>query len=111
MRKLLTVLVVLSAWTAAYPQARDRASPADVGASAKDGDADELRRLKAAVDAGSVDAIALVAALESAGSQTTPFLMTMLNKSAGPVRGAAAAALGRRKADEAKPALLALMKD
>ena len=84
---------------------------ADAAARAKDGDPAALRRLQTAVDAGTVDAIVLVAALESAGSQTTPLLMTMLNKSAGPVRGAAAAALGRRKADEAKPALLALMKD
>jgi HEAT repeat protein len=84
---------------------------ADAAARAKDGDPAALRRLQTAVDAGTVDANVLVAALESAGSQTTPLLMTMLNKSAGPARGAAAAALGRRKADEAKPALLALMKD
>ncbi len=34
MRKLLTVLVVLSAVTAAYAQVRDRATPSDVGSLA-----------------------------------------------------------------------------
>lgn len=80
-------------------------------ARAKDGDAPARKRLEAAVTAGTIDPATLAETLESAGPVGTPMLMTMLTKPAGPSRAAAAAALGRRKAEEAKSALQTLMTD
>lgn len=78
---------------------------------ARDGDPDAIKRLDAAAAAGTVDPGILAEALESAGTTGTPMLMTMLTKSAGPARAAAAAALGRRKAEEARPMLQRLLAD
>ena len=80
-------------------------------ARAKDGDAAALKRLDAAVTAGTGDPAALAGSLESAGPPGTPLLMRMLTAPAGPSRAAAAAALGRRKIEGAKPALEKLTTD
>ena len=80
-------------------------------ARAKAGDAPALKRLEAAVNAGAIDPATLAETLESAGPAGTPLLMSMLTKPAGPSRASAAAALGRRKAEDAKPALQTLMTD
>ena len=81
------------------------------GARAKDGDAAATKRLAAAVTAGTVDPGVLAETLDSAGPAGTPLLLSMLTTAAGPSRAAAAAALGRRKAEEARPALQKLMTD
>jgi hypothetical protein len=78
---------------------------------ARAGDGAAIKRLDAATAAGTVDPAILAEALESAGPTGTPMLMTMLTKPAGPARAAAAAALGRRKAEEARPQLQTLMSD
>jgi HEAT repeat protein len=80
-------------------------------ARAKDGDAAARKRLQTAVTAGTIDPATLADALASAGPAGTPMLMTMLTSAAGPSRAAAAAALGRRKVEEAKSALQKLMTD
>lgn len=80
-------------------------------ARAKDGNAAARRRLEAAVTAGGIDPGTLAETLSSAGPAGTPLLMTMLASPGGPARAAAAAALGQRKAEEAKPALQKLMTD
>ena len=81
------------------------------GAQAKNGDPAARKRLETAVAEGTVDPGLLADTLESAGPVGTPMLMTMLTKPAGPARAAAAAVLGRRKAEEAKPELRKLMMD
>lgn len=94
------------------------AAPADAedqldadAARAKDGDAAARKRLQTAVTAGTIDPATLADALGAAGPAGTPMLMTMLTSQAGPSRAAAAAALGRRKVEEAKSALQKLMTD
>lgn len=80
-------------------------------AQAKNGDVPARKRLETAVSEGTIDPGALAQSLEAAGPVGTPMLLTMLTKPAGPARAAAAAALGRRKAEEAKPELRKLMTD
>lgn len=80
-------------------------------ARAKDGDPAALKRLDTAATAGTLDPSVLTEALEAAGPPATPTLMMMLNAPAGPSRAAAAAALGRRNAEEARPALQKLLTD
>lgn len=75
------------------------------------GDAAALEQLARAASAGTVDPSLMAGALESAGPAATPVLVSMLQGSAGPGRAAAAAALGRRHAEEARPALQALAND
>ena len=75
------------------------------------GDTAALEQLARAANAGTVDPWLMTRALESAGPAATPVLVSMLQGSAGPGRAAAAAALGRRKAEEARPALQALAND
>ncbi|HYT66139.1 MAG TPA: HEAT repeat domain-containing protein [Vicinamibacterales bacterium] len=84
---------------------------ADAAARAKAGDPAAVKRLEAVVDAGTLDPAVVARALEAGGPATTPLLLAMLDKPGTPTRAAAAAALGRRKADEARPALQKLMKD
>ena len=94
------------------PLAGDEAERLDADAArAKEGDAAARKRLEAAVTAGSIDPTTLAETLSSAGPAGTPMLMTMLTSRAGPSRAAAAAALGRRKTEEAKSALQKLMTD
>lgn len=80
-------------------------------ARAKEGNAAARKRLEAAVTAGGIDPASLAETLSAAGPVGTPLLITMLTSTAGPARAAAAAALGRRKAEEAKSALQPLMTD
>jgi HEAT repeat protein len=79
-------------------------------ARAKEGDSAALGRLLKATKA-TIDPATLADAFASAGSVGTPLLITMLNNPGGPARAAAAAALGRQKAEEARPALQKLMTD
>ncbi len=80
-------------------------------ARAKGGDAAAARRLAALVTAGTSDPSVLAETLEAAGAAGTPMLLSMLTTTAGPSRAAAAAALGRGKVEDAKPALQKLMTD
>ena len=84
---------------------------ADAAARARTGDAAALKRLEEVVTAGTMDPDLVARALESSGPPATPLLVAMLEKPAGPARAAAAAALGRGKAEEARAALKKLMKD
>lgn len=78
---------------------------------AKEGDSAALGRLLKATKA-SIDPGTLADIFASAGQAGTPLLMTMLTGNpSGPARAAAAAALGRQKAEEARPALQKLMTD
>lgn len=83
---------------------------ADAAARAKAGDAAALGRLETVVNAGTADPDTVAKALEAGGPSTTPLLITMLEKPAAPVQAAAAAALGRRKAEDARPALQKMLK-
>jgi hypothetical protein len=90
----------------------DEAGQLDADAAqAKDGNVAARRRLETAVTAGRLDPTTLAETLSSAGPVGTPMLMTMLTSAGGPSRAAAAAALGRRKAEESKSALQKLMTD
>ena len=82
----------------------------DAAARARAGDAAALTRLETVVTAGTADPQMVAKALEAGGPSTTPLLLTMLDKPAAPVQAAAAAALGRRKAEEARPALQKMLK-
>jgi HEAT repeat protein len=102
----------LAAAGVVMPPTADEEDQLDADAArAKDGDAAARKRLQTAVTAGTIDPATLADALGSAGPVGTPMLMTMLASPAGPSRAAAAAALGRRKVDEAKVALQKLMTD
>ena len=80
-------------------------------ARAKDGDSAALGRLLKATKR-SIDPGTLAETFASAGSAGTPLLITMLTGNpSGPARAAAAAALGRQKAEEGRPALQKLMTD
>ncbi len=83
---------------------------ADAAARVKGGDATALSRLQAVVTAGTADPQMVAKALEAGGPATTPLLVEMLGKPAAPVQAAAAAALGRRKAEEARPTLQKMLK-
>ena len=83
---------------------------ADAAARVKRGDATALSRLEAVVTAGTADPQMVAKALEAGGPATTPLLVAMLGKPAAPVQAAAAGALGRRKAEEARPTLQKMLK-
>jgi len=78
---------------------------------AKDGDAAAAKRLQSATAASGFDSTVVAETIATAGPAGTPVLMSMLEQSAGPARAAAAAALGRRHAEEARPMLQRLMND
>ncbi len=81
-------------------------------ARAAKGDAAAVARLQGAVAAPDIpDKTPIAQALETAGPAGVPILVTMLNGPAGPGRAAAAAALGRMHADQARPALQQALKD
>jgi HEAT repeat protein len=81
-------------------------------AAARGGDAAALDRLRAAATAPMPpDKTALANALADAGPSAVPMLMPMLKAPGNSTRGAAAAALGKLKAQEAEPILVQMMKE
>lgn len=83
----------------------------DAATRARLGDPSAITQMQTAMEGRAIDAGVIAQALESAGPPATPLLMKMLASTAGPARGAAAAALGRRKAEDARPALQTLLRD
>ena len=98
------------------PADATRDSPDSVmadAALAAQGDAAAARRLEAAAAQPSgPNRTRIIEALETAGPAGTKALITILGApSSGPERGLAAAALGRMRAEPARPALLQAIKD